>query len=249
MKINIRGVAFDDVSPEEAVERALTLIRTADKPCAVHTPNAEIVQMCVENPDFLRLINSAELIVPDGSGVILASRIMGRRLKKGKVAGVVLGERLAEEAAKPENGFGLFLLGGKPGVAEAAAEKLVKKYPGLNICGTNDGYFSDDAAVTEKIRQSGAKLLYVCLGVPKQEEWMAAHRDALPGVRLMAGLGGSLDVYAGLSKRAPKLFIACGCEWLYRLIREPKRLGRMMKLPKFICGTVMARLREGRARP
>ncbi len=248
MRISIRGVTFDDVSADEALEQALTLIRTAQSTCTVHTPNAEIVQLCVEKPECLSLINSAELIVPDGSGVILASRILGRPLKKGKVAGVVLGERLAEEAAKPENAFPLFLLGGKPGIAETAAEKLQEKYPGLIIAGTHDGYFQDDGAVTEQIRQSGAKLLYVCLGVPKQEEWMAAHKKSLPCVRLMAGLGGSLDVYAGVSRRAPKLFIACGCEWLYRLLREPKRIGRMMKLPKFVCGTVAARFRERRTK-
>ena len=178
------------------------------------------------------------MIIPDGSGVILASKILGTPLKKGKVAGVDLGWNLIKAAA--EKGYGLYMLGGKPGVAEKAAANLKEMYPSLKISGYADGYFKDDETVIEKINESGADILFVALGVPKQELWMSKNRDKLK-VRLMAGLGGSVDIYAGEAKRAPKIFIKLGLEWLYRLLREPKRIGRMMKLPKFVFGTIFAK--------
>ena len=117
---------------------------------------------------------------------------------------------------------------------------MSEKYQGLKVVGTNDGYFKKEGeendAVVAKINESGAKLLFVCLGVPAQEKWINANKANLKTVRMCMGLGGSLDVYAGAVKRAPKIFIALSCEWLYRLIKEPWRLGRMMKLPKFLFG-------------
>ena len=235
-KINIRGVNFDNVTMDEALSSALSFISSEGAPGVIHTPNAEIVQLCAEKPEYYPLINSADIIIPDGAGVILASKILRTPLKKGRVPGIELGEKIIERAAA--DGFGVYLLGGKPGVAQAAAEKLTAKYPGLRVCGVHDGYFADDAPVIEDINRSGAAFLAVCLGVPKQEEWMARNRDKL-NVRLMAGLGGSLDGYAGIVKRAPKIFRKTGMEWLYRLIKEPKRIGRMMKLPKFVLGTLL----------
>lgn len=245
-KINIRGVYFDDVDMNEAVARCDELINSSDTPHTVHTPNAEIVQLCIEKPEHYELINSASLIIPDGAGVILAAKLLKTPLTKGKVAGVELGDNLARLAS--EKGYSIFLLGGKPAnaeegtpcVAEEAARKLAEKYPGLKVAGTNDGYFKDDAAIIEKINASGADILYVCTGVPRQEKWMAAHRSELK-VKLMLGLGGSLDIYSGMSKRAPKIFIKLGLEWLYRLLKEPWRLGRMMKLPKFVLGTLFSK--------
>lgn len=256
-KINIRGVKFDNVSMDEAVAVAESF--SGDKTAVIHTPNAEIVQLCIEKPEFLPLINSAELIIPDGAGVILASKLLKKPLKKGKVAGIELCERLIKSAA--EKGKGVYFLGGKPGVAASAAEKMKEKYPSLTISGTHDGYFNkidtleacaaylggdksvepnEDAAVITEINDSGADILLVCLGVPKQEIWMYAHRGELL-TRVAGGFGGSFDIYAGISRRAPKIFIKLGLEWLYRLIKEPSRLGRMMKLPKFIFGSLVSR--------
>jgi len=127
----------------------------------------------------------------------------------------------------------VFFLGAKPGVGDLAAEKLLEKYPGINFSGIRDGYFKDDDEVIEAINASGAEILFVCLGAPKQEKWMAKNRDKI-NVRLMLGLGGALDSYAGTVKRAPKIFIKLGLEWFYRLIKEPKRAGRMMALPKYM---------------
>ena len=118
---------------------------------------------------------------------------------------------------------------------------MTKKYPGLKVVGTNDGYFKktgeESDAIIAKINESGAKLLFICLGVPVQEKWISDNKDKLTSARMCMCLGGSLDVYAGTVKRAPKIFIKLSCEWLYRLLKEPKRIGRMMKLPKFLIGT------------
>ena len=124
-------------------------------------------------------------------------------------------------------------LGAKPGVADLAAERLQKQYPRLKIAGTHDGYFKEDAPVVEAIRESGADCVFVCLGAPKQELWMARNGPAT-GAHLLCGLGGSLDVFAGTVERAPKFWSDHGLEWFYRLCKEPKRIGRMMKLPLFL---------------
>lgn len=232
--INIRGVAFDNVDISEALEKCRIFLETEGAKI-IHTPNAEIVQMCVEKEDKRVLVNSADLIIPDGAGVILAGKILSTPVSKGKVAGIELCEKLAANAGAW--GKKIFFLGGKPGIAEQAAEKLKEKYPDLPLAGCADGYFKDDGPVIEKINASGADILFVCLGVPRQEEWMNANRARL-NVRLMGGFGGSFDVFAGAVKRAPKFFIKCNLEWFYRLVKEPKRIGRMMKLPKFIFGAL-----------
>lgn len=245
--INVRGVNFADVDINEALNICVDFIENqqVDSQAAIiHTPNSEIVQMCIDDNTLYDVVNSADIIIPDGIGVILASKILKTPLKKGKVAGVELCDEIMRVSA--EKGYKLFFYGGKPvskedenlSVAELAAQKLVKKYPGLNIVGTCDGYIKDDAAVIEKIRNSGADVLFVCIGAPKQEKWMVNHRNCL-NVKLMGGFGGSLDVFAGEAKRAPKIFIKLGLEWFYRLCKEPYRFVRMMALPKFLFGTMV----------
>lgn len=238
-KINIRGVNFDSVTMNEAVEICRGFLDAADGGARViHTPNAEIVQMCIERNEYYDLINSADLIIPDGAGVILASKILRNPLSKGKVAGIELCENLIKLSA--EKGKSVFFLGGKPGIADSAAARMKERYPALDIAGCNDGYFKDNAAVIKKINDSGASVLLVCLGVPGQEKWMFSHRSEL-NIKLMGGFGGSFDIYAGVSHRAPRIFIRLNLEWLYRLICEPRRIGRMMKLPKFILGMIFSK--------
>ena len=245
-KIGIRGVQFDNVNLEEALAVVDGFIAKGQKG-VVHTPNSEIVQLCIEQPAYYDLINSANLIIPDGSGVVLASKILKTPLSKGKVAGVDLAEKTLSLAA--EKGYKVFFLGGRPGVAELAAERMTEKYPGLMVAGVHDGYFEktghESDAVAAAVNQSGAEILFVCLGVPVQEEWMRANRDQLQ-VNVMMGLGGSLDVFAGTAKRAPKIFIKLGLEWLYRLIKQPSRIGRMMKLPRFLIGTVFSKKQKSK---
>ena len=236
-KINVRGVNFLNVTLDEAAKVGEEML-CGDKVCTVFTPNSEIVQLCIEQNEYYDLYNSGDMVVPDGAGVVKAAKILGTPLK-GKVAGVELGEKMLEYCAK--SGDGVFFLGAKPGVADLAAKNMSEKYAGLSVVGTADGYFKksgeESDAVIEKINASGAKLLFVCLGVPVQEKWISDNKEKFTTVRMCMGLGGSLDVYAGTVKRAPKIFIKLSLEWLYRLLKEPKRIGRMMKLPKFLFGT------------
>lgn len=236
--VQVRGLSFNNLTVAETIETLTNRLESGTQ-TAVFTPNAEIVQACIDEPSLYPIVGSADLLLPDGIGVIKAAKILGTPLKE-KVAGVVVGEKLIEELSHRQN-HSLFLLGGKPGVAQIAADNMIKKYPGLTIAGLHDGYFqkegAENEAVLEEIRQSGADVLYVCLGAPTQEKWIYANRAALPKVTLLLGLGGSVDVYAGTVKRAPKIFIKLGLEWFYRLCMEPKRIGRMMNLPRFYFGT------------
>jgi N-acetylglucosaminyldiphosphoundecaprenol N-acetyl-beta-D-mannosaminyltransferase len=229
MRIDVLGVGFDNLTMDEAVERGMFLLRQPGAHYVV-TPNPEIVEVCREDPAAKAAVNGADLVLPDGIGVIKGAAMLGTPLKE-KTPGIEFAARLMEKMAG--EGLSLYLLGAKPGVAEQAAENLQKQYPGLIIAGTQDGYFKDDAPVVEAIQQSGADAVFVCLGAPKQEKWMAKNGSAT-GARLLCGLGGSLDVFAGVVERAPKFWSDHGLEWFYRLCKEPKRIGRMMKLPLFL---------------
>ena len=237
-RICVRGVFFDNVTLDEAAQLLRAAARENRSGVSVFTPNSEIVQLCIEDASLRDTINEGGLIVPDGIGVVKAARILGTPLKE-KVAGVELGRLVMAFAA--EEGYPVALVGGKPGVAEEAAAAMQAAYPGLSVCLTADGYFKkeggENEAVLSRIRESGARIVFVCFGAPAQEKWIAANRDKLPGVNLLLGLGGSLDVYSGRVKRAPAIFVRLGLEWLYRLLKEPKRIGRMMNLPKFYFGT------------
>ena len=229
MRIDVLGVGFDNVTMDEAVSRAMDFL-AEEGTHYVATPNPEIVEVCRENPAAREAVNGADLVLPDGIGVIKGAAMLGTPLRE-RVPGIEFAARLMARMA--EEGRSLFLLGAKPGVAEEAARRLTVQYPGLRIAGTHDGYFQDDAPVIEAIRRSGAEAVFVCLGAPKQELWMARN-GAATGARLLCGLGGSLDIFAGNVERAPQFWREHGLEWLYRLLREPRRIGRMMKLPLFL---------------
>ena len=229
LRIDVLGVEFDNLTLAEAVDRAQALAGGEGFHYVV-TPNPEIVMTAQKDPAFQKVLSGADLVLPDGIGVIKAAAILGRPLKE-RVPGIDVAVALMGRMAG--SGTRLFLLGAKPGVAEAAAEKLRAAYPGLQICGTHDGYFQDDAPVVEAIRAARAEVVFVCLGAPKQEFWMARNGPET-GAKLMLGLGGVLDVFAGAVERAPERWQRMGLEWLYRLIREPSRIGRMARLPLFL---------------
>ena len=229
MRINVLGVGFDNVLMIEAVARGVDMLSQPGAHYVV-TPNPEIVEICRKNPEAMRAVNGADLVLADGIGIIKGARILGTPLKA-RNPGIEFAAYLMKEMA--DKGLSLYLLGAKPGVAEAAGKRLAEKYPGLKIAGTHDGYFQEDGPVIEDIRRSGADCVFVCLGAPKQELWMAKHGEAA-GARLLCGLGGSLDVFAGVVERAPKFWSDHGLEWFYRLCKDPRRAGRMMKLPLFL---------------
>ena len=229
MRINVLGVGFDNMTMGEAVDRGMELLHSPGTHYVV-TPNPEIVEICRENLAARQAVNAADLVLPDGIGVVKGAGMLGTPLKE-KVPGIEFAAGLMERMAA--EGLSLYLLGAKPGVAEAAGKRLAEKYPGLKIAGTHDGYFQEDGPVIEAIRESEADCVFVCLGAPKQELWMARHGEAT-GAHLLCGLGGSLDVFAGVVERAPKFWSDHGLEWFYRLCKDPRRAGRMMKLPLFL---------------
>lgn len=238
MKIDVMGVKFNNVTMEEALDLAGKYLDGEETVYCV-TPNSEIVYEAMKDDRMLRLLNGAALVLPDGAGVVLGSKILGTPLKQ-KVAGVEFADHLMDVLV--EKNLKLYLLGSKPGIAELASEKMLEKHPGLQICGMADGYFKDEAEACQKVNAAGADVLFVCLGAPKQEIFMETHKDDL-NVKMMIGLGGSLDSFAGTVKRAPRWMIDLSLEWLYRLLKEPKRLGRMMRLPKFIFAVAIRKLK------
>ena len=229
MRIEILGVGFDDLTMDQAVAEGVRLAESPGTHYAV-TPNPEIVEICREDPEAMEAVRGADLVLADGIGVVYGAKILKTPLK-GRVPGVEFAQNLMARMA--ENGKTLFLLGAKPGVAEKAAERLQRQYPGLRVAGTHDGYFQEDGPVLEQIRSSGADVVFVCLGAPKQEKWMLQN-GAATGAHLLIGLGGCLDVFSGEVKRAPEVFQKLGLEWLHRLAKNPSRIGRMMKLPMFL---------------
>jgi len=238
-RAEILGVTFDNITMRQAVDRTMELIRSG-RTAFVVTPNAEIAYDCIKDREFRELINKADLVIPDGAGVVLASKILKTPLRQ-KVAGIELAEALLPELAK--QGKKLFLLGAKPGVAERAAEKMEQIAPGLDVCGCLHGYFESDEEAVEAINAAKADIVFVCLGSPKQERWMYRNADKLVPCT-MIGLGGSLDVFAGEAKRAPELMIRMNLEWLYRLYKQPSRIGRMMRLPKYLLYAVRKSLKK-----
>lgn len=240
MKIDVMGLRFDNVTMAEALEKAKEMLQREGADYVV-TPNSEIVYEAMADKELEALLNGASLVLPDGAGVVLGAKILGTPLKE-KVAGVEFADGVLGLLA--ETGGSVYLLGSKPGVAELAAEKMLEKHPGLTIAGMADGYFKDEAAVVEKVNAAKADVLFVCLGAPKQERFMVNHQQEL-NVKLMAGLGGSLDSFAGTVKRAPRWMIKLSLEWFYRLLKEPWRFKRMLRLPKFLWAVVLRRFKKG----
>jgi N-acetylglucosaminyldiphosphoundecaprenol N-acetyl-beta-D-mannosaminyltransferase len=219
------------VTAEEAMARFIGFM--GREGCSqIVTPNPEIVLNASRDERLKRIISDAELVAPDGVGLVYASRIIGTPLKE-KVAGIDLLSRILEWMSL--NGGSAYFLGGRPGVAALAAENMRDRHPGLSVAGARDGYFKpeEEEAVVEEINGSGADFLCVALGSPKQELFINRFKGRLR-VKAAIGAGGSLDVMAGAVKRAPKFYRDHGLEWLYRLLRQPSRIGRMAALPLFM---------------
>lgn len=230
-EVRILGLKVHDVDMAQAlafVEEALA----KDGLSRIITLNAEIAYGAHDKDDLAALINEADLVTPDGTGIIWAAKQYGTPLKE-RVCGIDLLMALMERYN--DDSFGFYFLGSKPEVAEAAAEKIQSQYPKLRYCGYHDGYFGKEnsEAMAAEIAQSGADILIVAMGAPFQDQWIAQYGGAC-NVKVGIGVGGSLDVISGAVKRAPKLFQKLRLEWLYRLLTDLSRWKRMMALPKFM---------------
>lgn len=228
---HILGVPFDVVTMEEAAAQAKALLESEGQHF-ICTPNPEIVMEAQKDAELMGILHNADLVVPDGIGVVWASKYSRYRLTE-RVAGYDLTQRLMAELADTEATF--YFFGGAPGVAAAAARKMKKQYPALKIVGGHNGYFDEkeEKRIIQNIKSLSPSILLVGLGAPKQEKWIYDNLR-LTGAKLAIGVGGSFDVMAGNVKRAPKLFQRLGLEWFYRLITQPTRWRRMLRLPKFV---------------
>lgn len=238
-RVNILGVPVDMVNREEAFAVFEKIFR--EPGCSmIVTPNSEIVQNASKDEELKALIGEADLIIPDGIGLVYASKIMGCPLSE-RVTGIDFLETIIAHLA--ETGESIFFFGSKPGVADAAAAGMKEKYPGLRVAGTQNGYFTpeEEPGIVEQINASGADFLCVALGAPKQERFIAQHRGEFTSVRGAIGVGGSLDVWAGNLKRAPEFYRKHGLEWLYRFIQQPSRIGRMAALPVFMLRVIFTK--------
>lgn len=230
-RVEILGVGVDSVTMAQAVERIENLIG-AKKNSLVATANAEMLMRATKDEELKKILNAADLVVADGAGTVWAARHLGKKMPE-RVAGADLVQELMKIA--PSKGRKFFLFGSAPGVADKAKLKAEELYPGIKIVGTRNGYFSeeDEPKIIEQIKNSHADILLVALGVPKQEKWLAAHKDEL-NIPVSIGVGGTLDVMAGVVKRAPRWMQKAKLEWLFRALLQPSRAGRLIALPKFV---------------
>lgn len=236
--VDVLGVSISKVTMREATSKVSEFVRS-DKFHTIYTPNPEIIMLAKKDAAFHQILEEADLVVPDGIGVVIASKLKkGERLPE-RVAGYDLVQNTMKEAVR--EGYKYYFFGSKPGISEEAAVKMRETYPGIEIVGTRNGYFKpeDEADIIADINASGANILLVALGAPKQEKWIEANKHLMPNVRVAIGVGGSLDVMSGNVKRAPIAFQKLGLEWFYRLLKEPTRFKRMLVLPEFLIKVII----------
>jgi len=228
--VPIFGLSFSKMSMDETVRFLTNAIRQKRRTHVI-TGNPIMVMAALDDPVFYKAMDEADLIVPDGAGVVWAARYVGEPVAE-RVAGFDLMHKLLETGAL--EGWAAYLLGTTDDAVREASRRLQERYPGVRIVGCRDGFFGpdEDEEVVAEIRRLAPDMLFVARGLNTQEPWIAKYKDAL-GVPVMMGVGGSLDIAAGRLKRAPVLWQRLGLEWLYRLIKQPSRFGRMLVLPKF----------------
>jgi N-acetylglucosaminyldiphosphoundecaprenol N-acetyl-beta-D-mannosaminyltransferase len=239
-RVDILGVGFDRVALVDAVSRIEQRLDDGERTFVI-TANPEFVMLCRQDREVAAIAQRADLVVPDGTGAVVASRLLGDPLP-GRAPGRLLVDRLA--ALATERRLALFLLGAGPGIAEGAAARLRARHPDLRIAGTYAGSADEDGDVVPRVLAAAPDVLLVAFGMPKQERWIARNLSRLPSVRVAVGVGGSLDYLAGAAKAPPPVVHAIGLEWLWRLAREPQRWRRQRVLPLFAILVVLARMRR-----
>jgi N-acetylglucosaminyldiphosphoundecaprenol N-acetyl-beta-D-mannosaminyltransferase len=220
-RIRILNADFDAHTTEQIIDQIISSVKSEQRGWLC-TVNVAILMMMRSSPMLQNFVEKAKWVVADGQPLVWVAPIFRGRLPE-RVAGIELVDGIASEAEK--EGFRIYLLGAEKKVVETVSAQLKRKYPKLNICGARDGYFSSDEAQirADEIRNSDAQILFVGMGVPKQEEFIENQWERM-GVNFAIGVGGSFDVIAGLRKRAPGFIQRIGFEWLYRLIQEPRRM-------------------------
>lgn len=232
--VKLLGFGIDTFDFESAVNYAKNLIETHQGGQIV-TINPEMIEYGLKTPDFAKILNDADLVIPDGVGVKLGLKIKG--IDTPRIAGIEFSHRLLEECAK--NNFSVSLIGAKPQILEKTIINMQSEIKNLNIIYSQDGYFQDEGLIFDKLAKNEPRFVLVALGSPKQEEFITNARKILPE-SLMIGVGGSFDVWSGEVHRAPKIFQKLGIEWLYRTVKEPWRFKRIFPtLPRFLFRVIL----------
>jgi len=237
----ILGIPIDPATFDSMLDSIAGWIVDGSRTRQICTVSPEFIMIAQESPDFMRVLQQADLCVADGVGLLFAARYLGRSLPE-RVTGSDGVPRIAQRAAR--EGWSLFLLGAAPGVAEQAATRLVEQHPGLQIAGTYAGSPApeEEDAIVERVNTSGADILLVAYGAPRQDEWIARNRERLTA-SVAIGVGGTFDFIAGIVPRAPRWMRRLALEWLFRLIQQPWRWRRMLRLPRFVWAVIRYRER------
>jgi N-acetylglucosaminyldiphosphoundecaprenol N-acetyl-beta-D-mannosaminyltransferase len=229
--VTILGVRIDRISMEQTMERLREFVRSG-KPHFVITADASGIVQAQTDAEYRALYDRADLVTPDSAGVLWAARRQGTPLP-GRVSGVDLVDRLCAESA--DFGLRIYFLGAAPGVAELAAERMRLRYPGCHIVGTRHGYFpaESDSVIAQEVAESKPDILFVAMGIPRQEKFILAHQDLI-GAKVSMGVGGSFDVFSGKVRRAPIVLQKLHLEWLWRLLQNPSKISKVKLLPEFV---------------
>lgn len=240
--IDILGIPVDNVNMEEALSTVMKFL-DANRVHTIYTPNSEIM-MAAQRDKYLKdVLMQGDMLIADGAGVVLASKILGCTLPE-RVAGFDLVKNIFQISSEIKLKF--FLFGAKPGVAEEAAVNIINEFKYAEVSGYHHGYFSEEEQddIINQINSSGAEILLVALGAPKQEKWIHENKNRLK-VKICIGVGGTLDIFAGKATLAPRFFREHGLEWFYRLYKEPCRFRRMLDIPRFLLLALRHRLFGG----
>lgn len=230
-KCNVLGLSIVKGDSETVAKEAMALYKAKGK-CMIYTPNAQIGEHARKNHTFRQILQSADILVADGVGVVLAGRILG---KKGLVRapGIEVGEELLKEAGKER--LSVFFLGGAKGIAEMAASRMLEKHQGWQLAGCCDGYLTDKE-LHEGLKEANFDLLFVCLGSPRQEIFIAGLPEKNSVIAI--GLGGSFDVWSGNKKRSPRWIQKSHLEWFWRGVREPKRIKGWFSMVSYLFSAI-----------
>jgi N-acetylglucosaminyldiphosphoundecaprenol N-acetyl-beta-D-mannosaminyltransferase len=239
-RVEILGVRVHDCDEDGAVGAIEEFLsERAPGVRQVVTVNPEFIIEARRNPAFRELLNTADLATPDGVGIILAARLLGARLR-GRATGVGIVNRLGALSAR--HGHGIFLLGAGPGVGEKAARELERRYPGVRIAGTYAGspHERDFEDIRARLEAARPNVLLVAYGAPAQDIWIRRNGEALPGsIKVAMGVGGVFDYLSGRVPLAPATWRRAGLEWLYRLVKQPWRWRRILRV--FFFGALVVR--------
>ena len=240
-KSRVMGVGFAKVTLREAVDEAVSKIKKRQTFWII-TANPETIMLKRKDNHLESALSKADMVVADGIGIVWAAKILGEYLP-GRIPGIDLARLLLQQAGR--EGWRVYFLGGKPGVAKEAAKKMKEIIPGLSIAGVRHGYFTEqeEEEIIGEIIETNTDLLLVGMGMPRQEKWILNNIDQLSG-KTVLGIGGSLDVFSGKVKRAPELFQRLNLEWLYRICSQPARLSRAVLLPLFVLEVAFQALRR-----